>query len=223
MLLAEHLEPCDASQRFVVIPCAYDEEEIRSARRLASKDGGKFTLVHAGRFYGRRSPVPLLTALAQLGQEPGLARRLELRVVAEYQPGLDALAQRLGVSHLLRQVGLCSHLQTLRHILESDLAVVVQPATAVQIPSKVYEYLGCAVPILALAGEGATARLVRETRSGVVVDAEDVPAIAAAIRVLCRGEEPTRPFRPDARVVAQFEAREVMRHTAWLLNEVCGS
>jgi len=205
------------------IPGGYDADEIAAARRLAKKDSAKFTLVHAGRFYGRRSPVPLLTALARLAQDVELGTRLELRLVAERQTGIEALAQRLGVSQLVNQVGLCSHLETLRHVLESDLAVVVQPDTAVQIPSKVYEYLGCGVPILALTGEGATARLVRETRSGLVVGAEDVPAIAAAIRAFHRRQAAVVPLPPDRGAVERFEAREVIGRTAELLDSVCGA
>lgn len=207
---------------FVTVPCAFDFEEIESARRLAKKDSSKFTLVHAGRFYGRRSPVPLLKALGLVAQASGLHGKLKLRIIAERQPGIEALAQQLGIAQLVRQVGLCSHLQTLRHILESDLAVVVQPDTAVQIPSKVYEYLGCGLPILALTGKGATARLVQETQSGLVVGAGDVPAIAAAVRVFCRGEGEVRGFRPDPAAVSQFEARSVIGRTARLLDEVCG-
>jgi glycosyltransferase involved in cell wall biosynthesis len=210
-----------AERDFTTIPCAFDSEEIKSARRLATKDGSKFTLVHAGRFYGRRSPVPLLTALARLAQDAELGTRLELRLVAERQTGIEALAQRLGVSQLVNQVGLCSHLETLRHVLESDLAVVVQPDTAVQIPSKVYEYLGCGVPILALTGEGATARLVRETQSGLVVGAEDIPAIAAAIRAFHRRQVAVLPLHPDRGAVERFEAREVIGRTAELLDRVC--
>jgi len=207
---------------FVTIPCAFDRQEIEAARGLASKDGSKFTLVHAGRFYGRRSPVPLLTALARLSQGSGVGGRIELRVVAERQAGIEALAQRLGVAGIVRQVGLCSHLETLRHVLESDLAVVVQPDTTVQIPSKVYEYLGCGVPILALTGEGATARVVQETRSGLVVGGQDVPGITEAIRSFCRGDALTQSFRPDAAAVAQYEAREVIGRAARLLDRVCG-
>ena len=207
-------------QGFATIPCAYDKEEIDAARQLAEKRADTFVLTHAGRFYGPRSPVPLLTAVACLAEIPELARRLELRLVGEHDARVQALADRLGIAPLLRQVGLASHLHTLRHILESDLAVVVQPATGVQIPSKVYEYLGCGVPILALTGDGATARLIRQARAGVVVASDDVEGIAAAIRAFCTGEMPAASVRPDSEVVRQFEASAVIGRVAGMLDSV---
>jgi glycosyltransferase involved in cell wall biosynthesis len=207
-------------RRFTTIPGAYDADEIAAARRLAKKHAGTFVLTHAGRFYGPRSPVPLLTAIARLAETPELAQRLELRLVGERDPRVQALAERLGIAPLLRQVGLASHLQTMQHILESDLAVVVQPATGVQVPSKVYEYLGCGVPILALTGEGATARLIREARAGVVVPPNDVEAIAAAIRAFCTGGVAAESVRPDPEVVGQFEASAVIGRVADLLESV---
>lgn len=205
---------------FATVPCAYDREEVEAARQLAEKRSDTFVLTHAGRFYGPRSPVPLLTAVARLAETTELARRLELRLVGEYDARVQALADRLGIAPLIRQVGLASHLHTMRHILESDLAVVVQPATGVQIPSKVYEYLGCGVPILALTGDGATARLIRQSRAGAVVAAADVEAIAAAIRAFCTGEMPAASVRPDPEVVRQFEASSVIGRVAGLLESV---
>jgi len=205
---------------FATVPCAYDREEIDAARQLAQKRTDTFVLTHAGRFYGPRSPVPLLTAVARLSEVPELARRLELRLVGERDARVQALADRLGIAPLLRQVGLASHLHTLRHILESDLAVVVQPATGVQIPSKVYEYLGCGVPILALTGDGATARLIRQARAGAVVAPDDVEGIAAAIRAFCTGEMPAESVRSDPEVVRQFEASAVIGRVAGLLESV---
>ena len=45
------------------------------------------------------------------------------------------------------------------------------------LPSKLFEYLGCRVPILAITREGDTARIIRETNSGYVVTSEDHEAI----------------------------------------------
>jgi len=218
-LLAEHSGRAN-DPRFVTVPGAYDAEEVEAARRLAGKRAGKFVLTHAGRFYGPRSPVPLLTAVARLAETPELAQRLELRLVSEHDARVQALADRLGIASLVRQVGLASHLHTLGHILESDLAVVVQPATGVQIPSKVYEYLGCRVPVLALTGDGATARLIRRARAGALVAPDDVDGIAAAIRAFCTGEMVAESVRPDPEVVRQFEARAVIGRVAGLLESV---
>lgn len=203
---------------FATIPCAYDPEEVIAARRLAHKRSDRFVLTHAGRFYGPRSPVPLLRAVAQVAQDTHSERRLELRLVSEVDSGIQKLAQQLGIAPLIRQVGLASHLQTLRHVLESDLAVLVQPGTGVQIPSKAYEYLGCGVSILALTGEGATARLIRDTRAGLVVAPEDVSGIASALRAFQHSDQASAHLEPDQRAIEQLAAPVVMGRVAGLLG-----
>ncbi len=204
---------------FTVAPCAYEAAEIAAAAPAARRDPKKLVLIHAGRFYGPRAPDPLLEALAQVAQDPALAARLELRLLGPRDPRVEAAAQRLGIGPLVHQLGLVSHRETLRHLLESDLAVVVQPATTVQVPSKLYEYLGCGVPVLALTEEGATARVVRAARAGHVAPPQEVAQIARALQSLMTGP----PAEMDQQYLAQFEAQTVVANVARVLEEVVGA
>jgi hypothetical protein len=45
------------------------------------------------------------------------------------------------------------------------------------LPSKIFEYLGCRIPILAITPEGEAADIIRRTDSGYVVTSEDHDAI----------------------------------------------
>ena len=63
----------------------------------------------------------------------------------------------------------CSHHESLRLLAASHVLVVIQPVTTLQIPVKLYEYVGLRRTILALAEEGAVARLVRGGGFGLVV------------------------------------------------------
>jgi glycosyltransferase involved in cell wall biosynthesis len=206
---------------FLVAPCAYDAAEVEAARQEARRDPARLVLVHAGRFYGPRSPEPLLQAVAQVAADPAVRARLEVRLVGHADPETTALAQRLGIAELVHQFRVVSHHEALRHVLEADLAVVVQPGTGVQVPSKVYEYLGGGVPVLALTGEGATARIVREAKAGVVVAPDDVAGIAAAMRACFDHLAEHRSGR-NQQYIGQFEARAVVGRVAALLDELSG-
>jgi len=205
---------------FTVATGAYDAEEVQSVAAEVSRDRSRFVLIHAGHFYGPRSPAPLLHALAQVANDPELAGRLELRLVGGRSPAVDTLARQLGIWSLVNQVGLVSHREVLRHLLGSDVAIIVQPDTWVQVPAKLYEYLGCGVPVLALAGEGAAARVVREAKAGLVVPPDDVGAIASALRT-CLAQAESLRAGLDRDFIAQFEVKRVVAKVAALLDELC--
>ncbi len=204
---------------FTVVTGGYDANQVRAAAQLEAPAHEKLVLLHAGHFYGPRSPEPLLRALAHVAQDPAFTNRLELRLLGKPNPTIDRLASELGITELVHQVGLVSYRDTLRHLLASDLAIVVQPGTSIQVPAKLYDYLGCRVPVVALTVEGATARLMRETNAGPVVPPNDVDAISAALRTAL-----TDPARLRAQMngeaAAKYEIQSIVQRQADLLDEI---
>ena len=71
----------------------------------------------------------------------------------------------------------------------SHVLVVIQPDTTLQLPAKLYEYFGLRRPILALADDGAVARIVRDGAFGLVVSPTDVDGIATALTHLYRNQK----------------------------------
>ncbi len=204
-----------------VIPCAYDANEVLAARLLVRTSGGQIVLTHTGTFYGPRSPVPLLTAFAKMVSTYPSPGRLELRLVGLRNPAIAEVAKRLGISRMVREVGLVSHRVALQHVLESNVAVVVQSGTTVQVPSKLYEYLGCSVPVLAVTDEGATARIVRQANAGAVARTDDIAGIAEGLAYCIKRNREIR-IGFERGFIEQFEIRKVLARVAGLLNSMCG-
>ena len=166
---------------FATVTNGYDAALVQAAQ-ADPLPHDKLVLLHAGHFYGPRSPEPLLRTRRASRADPQFANRLELRLLGRPNETIARLAAELGITDIVNQVGLISYKDTLRHLLASDLALVVQPGTDLQIPAKLYDYLGCRVPVIALTIEGATARLMRETNAGPLVAPNNVEAIATALR-----------------------------------------
>jgi hypothetical protein len=66
-------------------------------------------------------------------------------------------------------------------VARSHLALLLAPDLPFQIPAKVYDYLSEGTRILAIADDGGTADLVRETGAGESFSSQDVSRIAAFI------------------------------------------
>ena len=120
---------------------------------------------------------------------------------------VDTAIQRLGLSGCVTRQAPVPHHESLRLLAASHVLVVIQPDTRLQVPVKLYEYVGLRRRILALAEDGAVARLVHDGGFGVVVSPTDVDGIAAALTDLYRLHITNVPAGVDDARVAQFDAR----------------
>ena len=158
-------------RKFVVVHNGYDAAEVDAIRRLPPPPTREFfSFIHVGSFYGGRSPASLLRALARLGRRrPDLRGRLRFRQVGpdcyDGRP-LAELADRFGVGDMMEILGPLPHETALRFVHDSDVGVVAGhdgPGCDLQIPRKLFEYLGLGKPILVTRG---TCRAVRELLHG---------------------------------------------------------
>ena len=80
-------------------------------------------------------------------------------------------------------------------------------------PSKLYEYLGCRVPILAVTREGELSEIIRKTNSGYIVTGEDHTRIRNILKI-----EIDKKFNIDKKAgkrltfegVEEYEEKHVM-------------
>ncbi|MFN8060114.1 MAG: glycosyltransferase [Vicinamibacterales bacterium] len=174
------------ARKSVVIPNGCDVEEFAGLERGPARQ--EFVLLHAGSLYGGRNPLPLFRGLAR-AIEKGLVERrtFRLRLLgATSIAGVDvtsAIAE-LGLTDVIEFVARVPRRQSLVEILSADALLIVQPATAVSVPGKLYEYFAAGRPILALTVPGETASLVERSGIGVAVSATDEDAIAAGLHAV---------------------------------------
>lgn len=184
--LAEYLARRGGGERVHVVSNGFDPEEFLPPPPRAD---GTFTLVHAGSFYGPRSPEPLLSAVAAaLAADPSIRPVLRLRLFgsedAENAVRLDAAVRRLGLADVVERPGQTPRREALAAMKSAAVLVLVtDPGDGGRglVPLKLYEYLGAGRPVLALTAPGGEAgRLVRAT-GGAAVDPPDTEGAAVAL------------------------------------------
>ena len=209
----------DISSRFHVVANGYDADILEPYIYATPSAPPPVILTHAGNLYGARNPTPLLQGLAKClgdGEVPRDGLRLNFvgKIASDFK--IDSVIARLGLGDSVTQTPPVPHNESLRLLAASHVLVVVQPHTRVQVPAKLYEYVGLRRPILALAEEGAVARVVRDSDFGIVVSPTSIDGIAAALNEL---------YRRHARLVqpgvcnpraAQYDAR----HQSAILGEI---
>ena len=173
-----------ASGKVLVVRNGIPVLKMRSARA----GDNTFRIVYSGSIYGGRNPRPFLHAVNIVAGEYAAAGRplsVDLFVSDPWvgDISLEAYIRHLGLSEVARVHQWVSHAEMQRLLGEADLLLLLAQRQPLQVPNKLYEYLGTGVPILAVAdADGETARMLRDVGGHYVVERDTTEDIAAALR-----------------------------------------
>jgi len=153
---------------------------------------GRHSMVYTGRAaVSGRSPRRLLDGILQLKKRwPDVAERLEVVFAGPTTMEERELLADARLDGLVRSVGALGRRQALALQAAADsLLVLAEGASGRSVATnKLFEYLAAGRPVLVLGAESEAARIVRETRSGVVAPGGDADAVAVALRELVEGK-----------------------------------
>lgn len=153
-------------------------------------NGAKCTLIHAGNFYGPRSPWPLMEGLKKFKHDyPQEAADLGVVLLGSmtYQDrSLDQIALQCGLADMVRVLPPCPHTQSLAMLKGADAAVLFGQsggAELASVPAKVYEYIGAGKNVLAIGSGQESLDLMKRGGCRVWAAGEaDLSAICEAFR-----------------------------------------
>jgi glycosyltransferase involved in cell wall biosynthesis len=209
--------------RIVTLPNGFDPADFEGVEP-AARDS-RFTLVYTGSFYGSRSARHFLAALRQV-LDAGLIPRRAICVRLIGNTGHEAarLVEEWGLHDVVEFAGYLSHQQTLAHQLAADLLLLIVGGGAdsrVVLTAKIFEYLACARPILALVPPGAAADLLTEAGVGRIVPPDNQEAAATALAALFADWRSGRlQTLPDPFVVARYDRRLQAGELAHILDDI---
>jgi glycosyltransferase involved in cell wall biosynthesis len=179
---AAELVPAGTPVQVVANGCDFDEfDGLEYAR------GERMRIVHAGSFFGQRTPRPFLAAYAALlRSRPELRERVQAVFLGELRPTDREWALGLGLGDALALEGFQPHARALAAMRAADALLLLVPRAGGRglsvVSGKVYEYLAAERPIVALVPpEGDAAALLHDTGSAWIADPDDAGAIGAAL------------------------------------------
>jgi glycosyltransferase involved in cell wall biosynthesis len=216
------LAPPGTPLRVVANGCDFDEFD-----GLAYARGERMRIVHAGSFFGQRTPRPFLGALATLVHErPELRGRVEAAFLGELRPADREWAEGLDLGDALALAGFRPHAEALAAMRAADVLLLLVPRADGRglsvVSGKVYEYLAAERPVLALVPpEGDAAALLRDTGSAWIADPDEEGEILAALGLAAdawlAGSLEERRLSPEWR--ERLDRRTRARELAELLRE----
>ena len=201
---ARALAPAGTPSAVISNGCDFDE-----FAGLEHTPSDRLRILHAGFFFGVRSPRPFLEALARLlADRPELRDVIEARFVGGFRTADRQWAESLGLGAALRIDGFLPHDQALAAMKGADALLLLIPRAGglglSVLSGKLFEYLAAERPVLALVPpEGIAADLLRSTGFARIADPDDVGAIRAQLEDLVEawraGDLGDRPLPADLR------------------------
>lgn len=156
-----------------VIPNGF---EPSASEPRKSRDGAdRFTIVHTGRFYGRRTPALFLRTVDSIvRRHPEIAARLLVRFIGSFDDASAAAVAPYAARSWLEVVKPVPHADSLGAQAGADLLLLIPGEDSMSMPGKIFEYLNAERPLLCLASDDSdAAMLLRELNTGVVIHPSD--------------------------------------------------
>lgn len=185
---------------------------VRTAR-----EPGPFRIVYAGSFYSDRDPHLFLTALARLRERRPIgtdALRVELAGSCRFMAAesIEDFVRDLGLDDLVHFHDWMPQSEAQRLVATADLLLILARGMTLQVPNKLYDYLGTRIPIFAWADEdGETAAVLRSLEGHFVVTGSDVDDMAATIERALTGTPLAACSAAQDRLVEEWSTERQMR------------
>lgn len=174
------------------------------------KKGACCRFAHFGSLAGTRNMVVFFQALGQvLKEDPSLRNRIQIDLYGSFDEASAREMERLHLEDLVVCHGSINRQQALTVMQQTDCLLLIQNIlffSCETIPSKVYEYLLAGRPIIGLLHNNDELESMLTANDHYVAAADDVQAVAGAIRQIV-----------DAFRSTDFSSREAKR--IWTVDE----
>jgi glycosyltransferase involved in cell wall biosynthesis len=190
-----------------------DETEEVEPVRL---DDRRCVLLHAGAFYGPRSPKPLLCALQQLRAEsPVDAESLLIALVGRTEYAgrpIEEMVREHGVEDLVRIIPPVARREALALTKGASVALLFGQSgyeELASVPAKTFDYVGIGLPVLAIGGGDEVCGIIRDGGCRLWrVHEDDSQGILTALREISEAHrrQSLAPSRDDRRLAFAWPA-----------------
>lgn len=202
--------------RWVLLTNGYDASDFDDITAAYKSDA--ITITYTGSMYGNRNPEYLLKALEKiLETQPDIKDKILIRIVGRVGDAITENIKKSSAAPLFEIIEYVPHSKSLEYLLSTDIALLIiddAPANKGILTGKLFEYIGAAKPILALAPEGEAAAIIRAEQLGVVIKPNDIESIKDYLLRLL--DSPT--FKTRIKSVEKFDRKLLTKNLADIFN-----
>jgi len=184
-----------AGDKFTYMPNSIDGEKFKDLKTL--RKYRKFTMTYAGTLYAGRTPEPVFEAVQDLLADGRIeGRDICIKLIGncddiEGRPTVE-VAGEYGLSDIVEVLPPVPYAEAIKEMRKSRLLLLFAPGLPLQVPAKLFDYLGAGTPILAITEpESATSQLLESSGGGKAFEPCDIRGIREFILdIMDAGEKP---------------------------------
>ena len=185
---------------------------------------GFFNITHTGLFAADGNPETLWKVLAdKCAEDSSFRDALRLRLVGKTDSAITESIRQVGLGDNLVDLGYRDHRTAVREQKNASLLILPlrkEPEYRAVLPGKLFEYLASRRPILGIGQtDGAMARIIGNTGSGVVYDWDQESKIRACID-FCWDEFRQGELDDNSSDISEYTRRGLTHRYASLLDEI---
>jgi glycosyltransferase involved in cell wall biosynthesis len=219
-----HYSGIDAD-KFITISNGFDEEDFYKLRNI--KKNSLFTITYVGTFYRGRTPKLLLKAISELVLERKITDKdffIQFIGDTRYANGesVEKMIQDFNLSNSVKVTGWMPYGESLMEMAKSHVLLLLAHKQPLQIPGKVFEYIGLGSNILAILDDGATSDLLKNYRKAVLVRENDVGLLKEAIMNFYQNYANAPDKEPQV-IINPYERRFLTKRLAEVLISAYGT
>ncbi len=207
--------------KFIHVPNGFDSNDFPY---IEKKRNDKFTLTYTGSLYGRRNPSSLFQAIEKLISEKKInSEDIHLRFVGRFGAEIEEMYNNASFKNIIEVLNYVPHQKSIEYLLLSDtLLLIVDESKESEeiVPGKVYEYIGCNKPIIAIAPQNsAIAELIKETNAGEIAHQSEIEKIANIFeKYYFYWKNNSSDYSPLKSEIIKYERKNASKKLAELLN-----
>ncbi|MBN2395564.1 MAG: glycosyltransferase [Candidatus Atribacteria bacterium] len=212
-----------SENKISIIPNGFDPEDFTinndSDKRTKYQ---KIVITHTGYFYDNYNAGYLLNIISTCNSQ--LKERIVLRFVGRLTPTDMTIIKEKNLDEIVEYIPFCPHYEAVNYMLSSNYLLLILPEKQSDfwIPSKTYEYLAAAKPIIAIIPEnGVCAELIKNTASGTILDPSDSQKILNIFLNIANGE--VLPYFPNYKEIEKYNRLHQTQILAETFNNLIGN
>ena len=213
------------NEKFITLTNGFDSDDIKN---LVPATPNKFTVTHAGTFYSYRNPGLFLEGLRLWIDSAGLENleeKIQVLFIGARNDAVGSMIKAQKLSAIVKCIDLMPKKKAMEICMASHLLLLIigfNKGSEGILTSKIFDYLLCKKPIMAIVPEGEAAKLVARSRAGYIISQNEPGLVAQAIDEQFKKylKQQKDSVQPDQPFIERFNAINLTKNLSKTFNEI---
>lgn len=212
--------PDQNHHKFNVIYNGYDSEDFVGLETRPDPPDKKIHIIHTGTFYGQRNPNSFLQVLRLL--DPFYLKHIKITFLGRNASVLQSIINQLELDQVVTLKEFLPHRQSLQHLIEADILLLIPGPGSGTLTTKLFEYLNAGKFIFALVppDNKGLISLLTESNLGFVVDPDSPDEISSGLSLLIQMVRSGQRPKPNWEFIQQFDRKRLTGQLAQILDKI---